>query len=56
MFARLCIIWLSFQLEAYIDEAATMEKEAAIFHNSKIPKSLLRNEDLARMKSDKVIS
>ena len=30
-----------FQLDAYIAEAEDMEREAAIFHNSRIPKSLV---------------
>ena len=29
------------QLDAYIAEAEDMEREAAIFHNSRIPKSLI---------------
>jgi hypothetical protein len=33
-------ISLPFQLDTYIAEAEDLEREAAIFHNSRIPKSL----------------
>lgn len=41
------MLFLMFQLDAYLNEADSLEREAAIFHNSRIPKSLVLGDNEA---------